>query len=249
MEAQDDPEARIRDLERPLSDRARASELGTQPPGADPYPPPTQPYPAYQDPYPPPPPMTGPLPPMPPPVGYGPPMPAPGRRPGAGPKVATLVGVGVMLIVGAMITGGALWFINQFNNVSSFVDSFDPTPSAAPSIDIEIPPIVIPDLPDVGAPVAPGAPVGPGDVVSVSGVGMDRRLECAGGTVSISGVDNVVELTGMCAEVRVSGVRNEVRVAGTGSITVSGFDNVLTYRDGDPQVTESGNGNSVRRID
>jgi len=241
MEPQDDPEARIRDLERPLSDRARASELGTGPPGPDPYPTPTRPYATYQDPYPPPPPMSGPLPPMPPPVD-GPPFPAAGQRSGSGIRVATLVGVGVLLIVGAGITGGVLWFINQFNNVSSFA----PTPSAAPSIDIDIPPIVIPAVPRADTPIAP---VGPGDSVSLSGVGMDRRIDCAGGVVSISGVDNTIEVTGMCADVRVSGMRNEVRVDGAAGITVSGFDNVLTYRDGDPQITESGDGNSVRRGD
>ena len=44
METQDDPEKRIRDLERPLADAARASEIGADfsriPPGAHPYPPP-----------------------------------------------------------------------------------------------------------------------------------------------------------------------------------------------------------------
>src|SRR5690349_14288156 len=144
MEPQDDPEARIRDLERPLSDRARASELGTGPPGPDPSPTPTRPYPAYSDPYPPPPPMSGPLPPMPPPVGYGPPFPAPGQHSGSGAKVAIMVGVGVLLIVGALITGAVVWFTDQFNTASSFIDSFEPTPPAVPSPNIEIPPIVIP---------------------------------------------------------------------------------------------------------
>lgn len=49
MDPQDDPEARIRELERPLADTARASELGaTQPPGGYTYPagPPAPPPPA-----------------------------------------------------------------------------------------------------------------------------------------------------------------------------------------------------------
>ncbi|MGE2715231.1 DUF3060 domain-containing protein [Mycolicibacterium litorale] len=45
MDPQDDPEARIRDLERPLADRAQTSELGTQP-----YPYPPQSYPAAPQP-------------------------------------------------------------------------------------------------------------------------------------------------------------------------------------------------------
>ncbi|WP_083738599.1 DUF3060 domain-containing protein [Mycobacterium sp. MS1601] len=254
MDPQDDPEARIRDLERPLSDRARASELGTEAPGPDAYPPPTSAYRGYStqpystDPYPPPPPMSGPLPPMPPPAGYGPaypPPPPPGS--GSGFKVATMVGVGVVLIVGAVAAGGAIWFMNQFNNVSSFVESFESPQSTVPAIDIEIPPIVIPDVPGVGTPAVPQAPVGPGESITVSGVDNNRTIECAGGDVNVSGVDNAVELTGLCAEVRVSGVRNEVRIAGSGAITVSGFDNIVTYRDGDPEITESGGGNSVQR--
>jgi Protein of unknown function (DUF3060) len=39
MDPQDDPEARIRDLERPLSDMARTSEMGAAQPGAYAYPP------------------------------------------------------------------------------------------------------------------------------------------------------------------------------------------------------------------
>ncbi|EUA03039.1 putative conserved membrane protein [Mycobacterium kansasii 824] len=62
MNPEDDPEARIRQLEQPLADAARASELGSpQPPGGS----------AYQG-YPPPGPVPPP-PPMPPPYGstYG----------------------------------------------------------------------------------------------------------------------------------------------------------------------------------
>ena len=45
MRPEDDPEARIRDLERPLADVARTSELGTTEYGSDAYmPPPVQPY-------------------------------------------------------------------------------------------------------------------------------------------------------------------------------------------------------------
>src|SRR5262249_42731902 len=48
MNPQDDPEARIRALEQPLADTARASELGgPQPGGFSPYPPPPPPPPPY----------------------------------------------------------------------------------------------------------------------------------------------------------------------------------------------------------
>jgi Protein of unknown function (DUF3060) len=54
MKPQDDPEARIRDLERPLADRAQTSELGTQPytaAGAHPQAAYDTPYPVAPQPY------------------------------------------------------------------------------------------------------------------------------------------------------------------------------------------------------
>jgi Fe-S cluster biogenesis protein NfuA len=240
MESHDDPEARIRDLERPLADRARTSELG-----ANPYPYPTQPYSA--DPYPPPPPMTGPLPPMPVPVGgYGAPYPVPPQRPGSGSRAALLLAIPA-LVVGAIIAVGiAVWFSDTVTDTRSMIESITGTPSADPSISIDIPPIVIPgvEVPDVGA---PGTPVAPGDVVSVAGVGANRTLVCDGGNITVSGVDNVVVLTGTCSTVSVSGVRNEVRIESVSAISVSGFDNTVTYRNGTPEKQQSGSGNSIEQ--
>lgn len=93
MEPDDDPEARIRDLERPLADSARASEFGGTESGGSGYPP-----------YPPPPPG-----PVPPPVvpsapsygaGYG------AAFPGATPRSAT--GNRVFWIVAAFFVVGML---------------------------------------------------------------------------------------------------------------------------------------------
>lgn len=251
MESKDDPEARIRDLERPLTDRARSSELGTEPPGGDPYPPPTQPYATYPtqpypaDPYPPPPPMTGPLPPMPPPAGYGAPYPGRGRGPGT--RAVWMLAIPALVVGAAAAIGIAVWFYSSVSDTRSMIDSFTETPQALPSIDIEIPPIVIPDISIPDTAQTPTGPIAKGDVASVSGVGAHRTLVCVGGDITVSGVDNVVELTGDCGKVTVSGVRNEVRIEAVGIIGVSGFENTVTYRDGSPQITQSGNGNSVDR--
>ena len=73
MDPQDDPEAQIKDLERPLSDMARASETGAAQPGTSPAPPAA---PAYGGPPAPPAPPAYGGPPAPPPYGGPPP-----RRP------------------------------------------------------------------------------------------------------------------------------------------------------------------------
>lgn len=242
MESQDDPEARIRDLERPLSDRARMSELGMQPPGPDLDPTPTRPYAA--DPYPPPPPMTGPLPPMPPPAGYGPPYPGwvPGNQKGP-PKKGMWIAVAATVAVGAAASIAiAVWFAGTMTDSGSTVESIDRNPS----VSIDIPPagpgVTVPD-----APPSQQLPVGPGDVLSVAGVGNTRTIVCDGGTITVSGVDNVINLSGQCGGVAVSGVRNEVHLESAGTIGVSGFDNTITYRVGTPEISQSGDGNSIRR--
>ena len=244
MESQDDPEARIRDLERPLADRAYASELGVHPPGTDPLPPPTRPY---AGPYPPPPPMTGPLPPMPPPGGYRAPYPGPVHHTGSGFRGVWLIVAGVFVVGAVALASSIASFTNVFSEVKSVIDSDADTPTAAPSIAIDIPPVWT-GVPDIDAPSTGSEPaVTPGVVLNISGVGNNRTILCEGGDIAVSGVDNIVELSGHCTNVTVSGVRNTVTIESTDIIGVSGFDNKITYRTGDPEIGESGNGNSVQR--
>lgn len=254
MESQDDPEARIRDLERPLTDRAHASELGRTPPGADPVPsPPTRPYAgptqAYADPYPPPPPMTGPLPPMPPPAGYGAPYPGPAQHTGSGFRGGWLIVAGAF-VVGAVALATSIGSItDMFTEVKSVIDAVDDTPTAVPSISIDIPTVWPPGAPDIGAPPAPAEPtiVSAGQQLSVSGIGEHQNIVCEGGTINVSGVDNNVDITGHCVVVGVSGVRNTITMESSANIGVSGFDNKVTYRAGEPQISTSGGGNSVEQ--
>ncbi|WP_415796110.1 DUF3060 domain-containing protein [Mycolicibacterium frederiksbergense] len=61
----------------------------------------------------------------------------------------------------------------------------------------------------------------------------------------ISGANNTVDITGHCTAVTVSGFENVVTAESTRAIAVSGFDNTITYRTGEPEVSESGSGNSI----
>lgn len=84
MNPEDDPEARIRELERPLADVARASELGGSQSGGYTYPP-------------------GP---PPPPYSYGGPFGGPSPRSSSGNRawwiLAAVVVVGVLVLVGGI---------------------------------------------------------------------------------------------------------------------------------------------------
>ncbi|WP_422741956.1 DUF3060 domain-containing protein [Mycobacterium sp. WMMD1722] len=226
MNPQDDPEARIRDLERPLADRAQTSELGTQPyPVAGSYPPP--PPPAYDMPYP----MAGPPP-----------------KSSHGGVIVLVVVVLALLVVGAVV---AIHFANSGPRDGAITAG---RPVAGGGGPLDEPSQTLPtgDAPVV---VVPGGPSGSDDVVvqapangtfSVSGVEGNKRVACNDSSISISGVSNTVTITGHCVSVSVSGVENQVTIDDTDAISASGFDNRVVFRNGDPQINNSGD-NVVER--
>lgn len=258
MTADDDPEQRIRDLERGLTNRAAelsssASEQGTPQYGYADSPPP--PYIPSEDAYPPPPPVPPPPPPgvgayeaafgSAQPGGYGsgfPPPPAYTRGPVivGGPIVrssssfrwAWLLFAGIPLI-GFLITGIVFFMVfRTANDVTSQYESF--MPSGIPSVSIDVP--APPGQPDPVVPTATSSAA----PVSVSGVSNRQDVVCDGGVVQISGVSNTVQITGHCAEVSVAGVENVVSIESADKIGASGFTNRVTYRTGSPVVSATG---------
>lgn len=226
MNPEDDPEARIRELERPFSDIARTSELGVGQYGAGHPPPP--PYP-------------------PPPQGWygGPQFPTPQapKRHGAW-LLAGVIAVGLI----GLAVGVAVYAADDFTDGVAVTNptravggggSFDTIPNT-------------PDTPDVigvePAPTAePDVPPASGAQVSISGIDENRTLACNDNVVSISGVSNTVTITGHCASVQVSGMSNVVTVDSAATISASGFENRVTFRSGDPQIGNSGSDNVVER--
>lgn len=252
MNRDDDPEARIRELERGLNDQARASELGGgksgspaayMPPSAPAYTPPDYSTPAYGSP---------------PPYGsqpygnqqyanqpsgtqpYGQ-FPSPPRKSSGGIPWAVFGLIAVLFIGGAV--AGAIFYTSRSgggSSVSSGGGSIDvPSIPSYPSF----PSIEIPSIPAV-----PGAPetdptvivASPGENVSVSGIDENKTVTCNDGSVSISGIRNTVNVIGRCVKVSVSGVNNVVTVEAADTIGASGFDNRITYRSGSPQVDNAG---------
>ena len=219
MEPDADPEARIRDLERPLAQQADASELGTRPyrsapavdgsgpqyrhgdvPGYAQQPPPTWSTPPpggpqWGSPY------------------YSPPQHVVRK----GPRLLWVV---PLAILGVVVVGMAALIA-----------------------------VLVARNAEPGRPrtVGPGAPatVAAGQSLSVSGIDEQRSVICAGGSVSVSGMRNSVDIRGECAVVTVSGFDNVVTVEFAQSITASGFDNRVTYARGEPQIGNSGLGNVV----
>jgi hypothetical protein len=225
MEPHDDPEARIRALEQPLADTARATELGTTG------------YTAPNDAY-----LPPPLPPMPPPAGpppmgsyqppgYGAPWAPPPRKSSGGIPWVIFGGIAVVFLI---IAAGVGFII--VNNATREIPAFPGVPS------ISVP--SIPSMPSMPSmPNVPAEPTvaAPGAQLSVAGMGENRTLECNDNRVSISGVSNTVTITGHCTMISVSGMQNKVTLETADQISASGFDNVVTYRSGSPSINSTGN--------
>jgi hypothetical protein len=239
MEPDDDPEARIRDLERPLSDVARNSELGVgaydaayghvpPPPGS--YPPPG----AY--------PQT---------AQWDSQFPAMSPMPTTGPSRAYVIPV-VIAVLAFVIAGGVSMYLFTQSVPSGpgnrpEMSGGGSTLSDAPSTGggkavLPTTGAVAPDGPPTGSDQAPT-----GTTVTISGIGQHKTIDCDQTILTISGMENTVTVTGQCASLSVSGMNNVVTVDSTDSIGVSGFDNRIVFHTGDPQVSNSGRGNTVDR--
>ncbi|GAY13654.1 DUF3060 domain-containing protein [Mycobacterium sp. shizuoka-1] len=222
MNPDDDPEKRIQELERPLTDQAQTSELGTAgPPGGWPPPPP----PGY----------------------YGPPMPPLSvPPPSSGLRIGWIVLA--LMVVGLIIGGGAILATSLFAvnrpgtpTISGGGGTFT-TITSRPSRGTPVAPVPAPSTSAATVATPP-----PGGNLSVAGVDQNRRIACNDGVVTVSGVENTVVITGHCTRVTVSGMNNLVTVDAADAIDVSGIENKVTYRDGAPEISKSGFDNTVEQ--
>ena len=88
---------------------------------------------------------------------------------------------------------------------------------------------------------------GPGSTVTISGIQQEKTIVCTGGIVNVSGIENTITVTGDCAQVVVSGFENVVSVESADSITASGANNRITYDTGTPQIQNIGSANTIER--
>jgi hypothetical protein len=220
MQPQDDPEARIRELERPLADVARTSELGVGQYGTGAtYTPP--PVPEFGAPYP------------------GAPRKA---TSGFGGWWWVFAGLAVaLLVVGA---GVAVFSANLFRLGSDTRPPVEIPSESGGGGTVDKAPGGQPSVPGGGpvveTPSAEPAIPPPGEQLSVSGVEKNETIACNDSIVSVSGVNNTVTITGHCLSLTVSGVENVVTVDSADTIGASGFDNQVTYHSGSPEINSGG---------
>jgi hypothetical protein len=220
MNAEDDPERRIRELEQPLADTARASELGA-----------TQPAGGYTHPSGP----SGPSDPYPSPWAGAPIPPPPGNR--AWWVLGAVFVIGVLALVG----GIAAFAAHRFSRAGSVVLSTPPSISRGNTL-----PRTLPRQTPSRPSAEPSTPP-PGGNLSVAGINENRTIACNDSIVDVSGVSNTVVITGHCTSVSVSGVQNSITVDAVDTIDASGFNNNVIYHTGSPKVSKSGESNVVQR--
>jgi Protein of unknown function (DUF3060) len=236
MKSEDDPEARIRELEQPLADTARTSEAGvTPPPGKWTAPPPSPSYTA---------PPGAPMQPL--PLPYGGSFPGPSPAPYSRSNRTWWIIAGVFVI--GMIALPAAIFLFTAHQVSrSGITTLFPAPTispASPTASTAMPPTnaTAPSMPSTSVSTAPA-----GENITVSGISEARTIACNGGSVSVSGITNNVVITGHCASVIVSGIQNQITVDASDTIQASGSGNQVTYHTGSPKIGNSGFDNVVQR--
>lgn len=223
MKSEDDPEARIRELEQPLADAARASEASANPspgkwaaPSGPPIPPPVMPYSGtYQSP----------------PIGT--------RRQGRGLWIFL-----ALFVIGMIALPIAIFLFSAHQVTRGGLTTLLPAPSI--SSRLSTPSGVAPSTTAVAPPTA--ATTAPaGENITVSGINEVRTVACNGGTVNVSGITNNVTITGHCTSVNASGIQNQVTVDSADNIQASGSGNHITYHSGSPKVGNSGFDNVVQK--
>ncbi|WP_285032279.1 DUF3060 domain-containing protein [Mycolicibacterium sp. lyk4-40-TYG-92] len=241
MSRDDDPEARIRELERAMNDQARASEL-TEPGQAWSSRAPAvgrrQPF-QYNR-----------------PQQSSSPQPWPSGVPTTAARRMILGVVVLAVIVGPVVA--AIVFVTNLTG-KKHTTYLPPSPDGRPSISVAVP--TPPQPGDESSVVVNGTTVqsGPGLVelppqsddpnrpIQVAGVRGHRTVACNDRPISISGVSNSVTITGHCATVEVSGIENTVSVDSADKIVTSGMDNHVTYHSGNPEIPDPGRSNTVSR--
>lgn len=217
MAAEDDPEARIRELERPLADAARASEIASsQQPAGQLYSPGSSP----------------------------PPQRPSGNR--AWWILGTVIVVGMLALAGGIAAFAAHQFSGVRSIIESRPTpskGFGP-PASSPTSSPNPQPSASRTRPS--APSTSAVPP-QGGKLSVSGINENRTLVCNDSMVTVSGVSNTVVITGHCARISVSGVQNTITVDAVDSVDASGFNNKVTYHSGSPQIGNVGDSNVVEQ--
>lgn len=94
-----------------------------------------------------------------------------------------------------------------------------------------------------------GGQVEIGNTINYSSVGTTTELDCADGkSLNIGGNNNKLTVKGNCANANIGGADNTVNMDRVDKgLSVVGFNNIVTYKQGDPTVNDTGSGNKISK--
>lgn len=90
------------------------------------------------------------------------------------------------------------------------------------------------------------------EVISVTGMGHERTIECRGRAVEVAGTNHDLTFTGTCSRLELTGTGNTVTInlAADAPLVVAGTGQVVRYRaEGRVRQNVTGVGNRVSRLD
>jgi hypothetical protein len=86
------------------------------------------------------------------------------------------------------------------------------------------------------------------DTLESSGYGNTVTVHaCNNGNLKLSAYGIAFDVTGHCASLAISSYDNKVTVDSVDSINISGYNNTVTYHSGAPKITDSGYSNNIQR--
>lgn len=94
-----------------------------------------------------------------------------------------------------------------------------------------------------------GAKVEIGNTLNYTSVGTTTTLDCDDGkSLTVGGSNNVLTVRGTCSTVSVGGADNKITLDKIEKqLNVAGLNNTITYQDGNPEVENLSNGNTITK--
>lgn len=88
-----------------------------------------------------------------------------------------------------------------------------------------------------------------GGTITYSSIGARTGLDCGQGkSLNVVGSNNTLTVSGTCSTVTVGGPDNRITVERIArELIVVGFHNTITYHDGDPAVSDTGDANTITK--
>jgi Protein of unknown function (DUF3060) len=96
---------------------------------------------------------------------------------------------------------------------------------------------------------ASGAQLDIGNTINYGSLGTTTTLDCGDGkSLNVGGNNNTLTVKGTCETVSVGGADNKITIDKIDKhLNIVGIDNTITYKDGNPEVENHSNGNTITK--